>query len=36
MYRQGDRHPWKHGMEYFEERAILPAVQPGEDALSYR
>ncbi|GAA5235797.1 NAD(P)/FAD-dependent oxidoreductase [Verticiella sediminum] len=36
MYRQGDRHPWRHDLEYDEERAILPAVHPGESALAYR
>ncbi|MDH1336644.1 NAD(P)/FAD-dependent oxidoreductase [Comamonas thiooxydans] len=34
--RQGDRHPWRHGMEYAEERVSLPAVQPDEEALTYR
>ncbi|MEW6641730.1 MAG: NAD(P)/FAD-dependent oxidoreductase [Pseudomonadota bacterium] len=36
LFRQGDRHPWTHLMEYAEERAVLPAVQPEEEALAYR
>ncbi len=36
LHRQGDRHPWKHALEYFEERTALPAVQPSESALAYR
>ena len=34
--KQGDRHPWKHGLEYAEERVSFPAVQPDEEALTYR
>jgi cyclohexanone monooxygenase len=34
--RQGDRHPWRQGLEYAEERVSLPAVQPNEEALTYR
>ena len=36
MFRQGDRHPWKHGLEYPEERTILPAVRPDDGTLAYR
>lgn len=35
MYRQGDRHPWKHALEYHEERVVLPAAQPDDEALAY-
>ncbi len=35
MYKQGDRHPWRHDLEYHEERALLGAVQPAESALAY-
>ena len=36
LFRQGDRAPWTHQMEYAEERSILPAVQPDDEALRYR
>ncbi|OEZ27407.1 flavin-containing monooxygenase [Variovorax boronicumulans] len=36
MYGQGDRHPWKHGMEHAEERITLPAASPLDTALAYR
>jgi monooxygenase len=36
MFGQGDRHPWRHALNYDEERDILPAVQPDERALAYR
>lgn len=36
MYGQGDRHPWKHGMEYAEERVCLPAASLQDEALAYR
>ncbi|WP_229166558.1 hypothetical protein [Bradyrhizobium altum] len=36
LFRQGDRHPWKHQMEYAEELSILPALQPNDEALAYR
>lgn len=36
LFRQGDRHPWRHLLEYDEESAILPAVQPEDEALVYR
>ncbi|MCC8961356.1 NAD(P)/FAD-dependent oxidoreductase [Bradyrhizobium sp. Pear76] len=36
LFRQGDRHPWKHHMEYAEELSILPALQPNDEALAYR
>ncbi len=36
MYRQGDRAPWKHDMEYHEERTVLPTVRPEDEALAYR
>ena len=36
MYGQGDRHPWKHGMEHAEERNILPAASLQDEALAYR
>ncbi|MBO9647848.1 MAG: NAD(P)/FAD-dependent oxidoreductase [Variovorax sp.] len=36
MYGQGDRHPWKHGMEHAEERNIMPAASPQDEALAYR
>ncbi len=35
MFRQGDRHPWRHALEYHEECVLLPAVQPAESALAY-
>lgn len=34
--RQGDRHPWKQGLEYEEERVSFPSVRPDEEALTYR
>lgn len=34
--RQGDRHPWKQGLEYEEERVSFPAARPDEAALAYR
>jgi len=34
MFRQGDREPWKHGIEYEDEIAILPAVKPDDAALA--
>ncbi|MBS0341031.1 MAG: NAD(P)/FAD-dependent oxidoreductase [Proteobacteria bacterium] len=36
LFRQGDRSPWKHLLEYGEESTLLPAVQPQEEALAYR
>lgn len=36
MFRQGDRDPWRHNLEYQKERSALPAVRPDEDALAYR
>lgn len=36
MFRQGDRHPWKNGMEYYEEKTLLPAVPPDDSTLAYR
>jgi cyclohexanone monooxygenase len=36
LLRQGDRAPWQQLMEYAEERVVLPAVEPLEEALSYR
>lgn len=36
LVRQGDRSPWRQLLEYGEERTVLPAVVPQEDALSYR
>lgn len=36
MYGQGDRHPWKHGLEHAEERVSLPAASPQDEALAYR
>jgi cyclohexanone monooxygenase len=36
MYRQGDRSPWRMGMEYEQERQVLAAVTPDDSALSYR
>jgi cyclohexanone monooxygenase len=36
LHRQGDRHPWRHTLEFEEERVSLPAVQPDEEALTYR
>jgi len=35
MFRQGDRAPWQQGIEYTQERTLLPAVQPHESALAY-
>lgn len=36
LFRQGDRAPWTHLLEYAEEASTLPAVQPDEPALTYR
>ena len=36
MLRQGDRHPWKNGLEYYEEKNLLPAVQADDSTLAYR
>jgi cyclohexanone monooxygenase len=36
MFRQGDRDPWRHNLEYHEERSLLPAVRADENALAYR
>lgn len=36
LVRQGDRSPWRQLLEYGEERTVLPAVSPEEEALSYR
>lgn len=36
MFRQGDRDPWRHNLDYHEERELLPAVRPDESALAYR
>ena len=36
MFRQGDRHPWKNGMEYYEEKTLLPAVPADDNTLAYR
>ena len=36
LLRQGDRSPWQHYLEYGDERDVLPAGQPHEEALSYR
>jgi len=36
LFRQGDRAPWRHQLEYGEEIAALPAVQADEAALAYR
>lgn len=36
MLRQGDRHPWRNGLEYYEEKELLPAAQPDDDTLAYR
>lgn len=35
MYRQGDRHPWKLGVEYEQERALLASATPDDAALVY-
>ncbi len=35
MFRQGDRDPWRHHLEYHEERTLLPAVRPDDTALNY-
>ena len=35
LFRQGDRQPWVHGIEFHEEREILPAAQPNDSALAY-
>jgi len=35
MFRQGDRAPWQQGIEYAQEKDLLPTVQPQEDALVY-
>jgi cyclohexanone monooxygenase len=36
MFGQGDRDPWRHNLEYHEERSLLPAVRADENALAYR
>lgn len=36
LFGQGDRHPWKHGLEYAEERVILPGASLQDEALRYR
>lgn len=36
MYGQGDRHPWRHDLEYAEERVALPEASPQDEALTYR
>ena len=36
LFKQGDRHPWRHNLEFEEECVSLPAVRPDEEALSYR
>jgi len=35
LFRQGDRTPWQQGIEYAQEKELLPAVKPQEDALVY-
>nr|WP_145544959.1 NAD(P)/FAD-dependent oxidoreductase [Variovorax boronicumulans] len=36
MFRQGDRDPWRHNLEYQDERSALPAVRPDDSTLAYR
>ncbi|MGB3071294.1 MAG: NAD(P)/FAD-dependent oxidoreductase [Ottowia sp.] len=36
LFRQGDRDPWQHCLEYMKERTVLPRVQLDEEALVYR
>jgi cyclohexanone monooxygenase len=36
LHRQGDRHPWRHTLEFVEECVSLPAVRPDEEVLTYR
>jgi cyclohexanone monooxygenase len=36
MFRQGDRDPWRHNLEYQEERSALPAVRADDSTLAYR
>ncbi|MPN27703.1 FAD-containing monooxygenase EthA [bioreactor metagenome] len=36
MFGQGDRQPWRHDMEYAEERVALTAASLQDDALAYR
>ncbi|WP_326539189.1 flavin-containing monooxygenase [Pseudorhodoferax sp.] len=36
MFRQGDRDPWQHNLEYQDERNLLPAVRADDSALAYR
>lgn len=36
LFGQGERHPWRHGLEYAEERVILPGASLQDEALVYR
>ncbi|SEL98202.1 Predicted flavoprotein CzcO associated with the cation diffusion facilitator CzcD [Blastococcus sp. DSM 46786] len=36
MFKQGDREPWTHLLEYAEERTALPAVDLDDKSLAYR
>lgn len=35
MPRQGPEQPWRHAMEYYEERDVLPGVSPADKTLRY-
>ena len=36
MFKQGDREPWVHLLEYAEERTALPALDLDDESLAYR
>ena len=36
LFGQGDRPPWRHGLEYAEERVMLPGASLQDEALVYR
>lgn len=36
LFRQGDREPWTHMLEYYQERDTLPAVDLDDGSLVYR
>lgn len=36
LFRQGDREPWIHMLEYYQERDTLPAADLGDGTLVYR
>lgn len=36
LFRQGDREPWIHLLDYYEERDVLPAADLDDGTLVYR